>query len=261
MASTKSVKKILTKKEPEKGLTLYLKRRAGRARSGRITVRHQGGGAKRLYRQIEFNQEKLDVKAQVVALEYDPYRTAFLALIEYPDGKKKYILAPQGLKIGDKIIFSEKAEASPGNRMKLKNILLGTMVHNIEIEPNRGGKLARSAGAMAEILAHEGKYVHLKMSSQETRKILAECYASIGQVSHAEHRFEKIGKAGRARLKGKRPRVRGSAMTPCSHPHGGGEGRAPIGLRYPKTPWGKHALGVKTRRRNWTDQYIIKRRK
>jgi len=261
MTLAKSAKKVLSKKEPEKGLTFYLKRRAGRAKSGRITVRHRGGGAKRLYRQIEFGQERLDIQAQVIALEYDPYRTAFLALIEYPDGKRKYILAPQDLKIGDKIIFSEKAEVFLGNRMKLKNIPLGAMVYNIEIEPNRGGKLVRSAGAAAKVLAYEGKYIHLKMPSQEVRKILAECFASIGQTSHSERRFEKIGKAGRSRLKGRRPQVRGSAMTPKAHPHGGGEGRTPIGLKHPKTPWGKHALGVKTRKRKWTDKYIIKRRK
>lgn len=261
MEKIKTTSQLLTKKEPEKKLLLSFKQRAGRAKSGRITVRHRGGGVKRLYRIVEFGQEKLDVPAKVTALEYDPYRTAFLVLLEYQDGEKKYIIAPQELKIGDEIIFSEKAPLSPGNRMKLKNIPVGTMVYNIEIEPNRGGKLVRGAGTSAKVLAQEGKYVHFKMPSGEIRKILSECFASIGEVSHSEHRFEEIGKAGRKRLKGRRPTVRGSAMTPPAHPHGGGEGKAPIGLKYPKTPWGKPALGVKTRKRKWTDKYIIQRRK
>lgn len=260
MVLSKSAKKILTKKEPEKKLLLFFKGRAGRARSGRITVRHRGGGAKRLYRKIEFGQERLNTPAKVMALEYDPNRTAFLALIEYPDGEKKYIIAPQNLKIGDEVIFSEKVSLLPGNRMRLKNILVGTQVYNIEIDPNRGGKLVRGAGGAAKVLAHEGKYTHLKMPSGEVRKILSECFASIGEVSYPGHRFEKIGKAGRTRLKGRRPTVRGSAMTPPAHPHGGGEGRAPIGLKHPKTPWGKPARGVRTRKRKHTDKYIIKRR-
>jgi large subunit ribosomal protein L2 len=261
MVLAKKAKAVLTKKEPEKKLTVFLKQKAGRSKAGRITVRHRGGGAKRLYRIIEFGQKRLDEKAKVIALEYDPYRSAFIALIEYPDKERKYILAPNNLKVGNEIIFSEKAELLPGNRMKLKNIPVGTMVYNIELQPGKGGQLVRSAGTSAQILGQEGKYTHLKMPSGEIRKILSECFASIGQVSHPEHRFEKIGKAGRARLKGRRPKVRGTAMVPADHPHGGGEGKAPIGLKYPKTPWGKPAIGVKTRKRKYTNKYIIKRRK
>lgn len=251
---------LLTKKEPEKKLLLRLKKRAGRARSGRITVRHRGGGAKRLYRVVDFDQEKMNLAAKVVALEYDPYRTGFLMLLEYPDGQRRYQLAPHGIKIGSEIICQEKADIALGNRMKLKNIPVGTMVYNVEIIPQKGGQIARGAGTGVKVLAHEGKYTHLQMPSGEIRKILQECFASIGQVSHPEKRFEKIGKAGRARLKGRRPQVRGTAMNPVSHPHGGGEGKAPIGLKYPKTPWGKPALGVKTRKRKWTDKYIVSRR-
>ena len=254
------MERTLTKKEPEKSLLRPLKKKAGRARSGRITVRHRGGGAKRLYRIVEFGQERLDEKAIVKALEYDPNRTAYLALLEYQDGQKKYIIAPQDLKVGDEVIFSEKAPLKPGNRMKLKNIPVGTMVYNIELTPGRGGKIVRAAGTSAQVMAQEGKYTHLKMPSGEIRKVFAECFASIGQVSNAGHRFQKLGKAGRARLKGWRPTVRGSAMNPVDHPHGGGEGKAPIGLPHPKTPWGKPALGVRTRKKKWTDKLIIQRR-
>ena len=252
--------RILTKKEPEKRLLLYLKSNAGRGSSGRITVRHRGGGVKRLYRIVDFGQKKIGIKAKVIALEYDPYRSGFLALLEYEDKEKRYTLAPQNLKVGDEIQISEKAPISAGNRMKLKNIPLGTMVYNIEIEPGRGGKLARGAGTGARILAHEDKFTHLEMPSREIRKVARECFASVGMVSNPEKIYEKIPKAGRVRLKGIRPTVRGSAMIPPDHPHGGGEGKAPIGLKHPKTPWGKPALGVKTRRRRWTDRYIIKRR-
>jgi large subunit ribosomal protein L2 len=255
------MKTILTKKEPEKSLLRPLKKKAGRTSSGRITVRHRGGGAKRLYRIVEFGQERLDTPAKVTALEYDPNRTAFLALLEYKDGQKKYILAPHDLKVGDEVIFSEKAPLKPGNRMKLKNIPIGTMVYNIELTPGRGGKIVRAAGTSAQVMAQEGEYTHLKMPSGEIRKVFSECFASIGQVSNPEHRFQKLGKAGRARLKGWRPTVRGSAMNPVDHPHGGGEGKAPIGLPHPKTPWGKPALGVKTRKKKWTDKLIIQRRK
>jgi len=250
----------LSKKEPEKKLVKFLKKKAGRASSGRITVRHRGGGAKRLYRVVEFSQEKLGERVKVEALEYDPNRTAFLALLKYEGGEKKYILAPQGLKIGDEIIFAEKTSLKPGNRMKLKNIPVGTLVYNIELQPGRGGKIVRGAGTSAQIMAQEGVYTHLKMPSGEIRKVPRECFASIGQVSNASHRFQKLGKAGRARLKGWRPTVRGSAMNPIDHPHGGGEGKAPIGLKHPKTPWGKPAFGVKTRKKKWTDKLIIQRR-
>jgi len=255
------MKKALTKKKPEKRLLVSLEKKAGRANSGRITVRHQGGGAKKLYRIIDFGQEKFEIPAKVVAFEYDPYRTAFICLLEYEDGDKRYQLAPTDLKVGDEIICAEKAEIKVGNRMKLKNISPGTMIYNIELEPEKGGKLVRSAGTTAKILAQEGKYTNLQMPSGEIRRVLQNCYATIGTVSHPEWRYAKVGKAGRSRLKGRRPVVRGSAMNPVDHPHGGGEGRTSIGLKYPKTPWGKHAFGVKTRRKKGTDKYIIQRRK
>jgi len=254
--------KILTKKKPEKRLLLSLKRKAGRGSSGRITVRHKGGGAKRLYRKIDFGQEKIDKKAKVIALEYDPYRTAFLILLEYEDGDKRYRIAPFELKVGDEVICSEKAKIKIGNRMKIKNIPVGTIVFNVELEPGRGGKIIRAAGTSAKVLAQEGKYTNLQMPSSEIRKVLQECYSTVGTVSYPEKRYVRVKKAGISRLKGKRPTVRGSAMNPVDHPHGGGEGRSPIGLKYPKTPWGKHALGVKTRKKKkWTNKYIIKRRK
>lgn len=256
------VSKLLTKKEPEKKLLLFLKRKAGRGSSGRITVRHRGGGAKRLYRIVDFGQAKFNMPAKVIALEYDPYRTAFLALLQYQDNEKRYILAPKDLKVGQEIIISENTSLSPGNRLRLKNIPSGTLVHNIEVEPGRGGKLIRGAGTSARVLGQEGKYTNLEMPSSEIRRIVGECFASIGVVSNPDHIYQVIGKAGRSRLKGKRPTVRGSAMVPPDHPHGGGEGKAPIGLKHPKTPWGKPALGVKTRKRKkWTNKLIISRRK
>lgn len=255
-------KETLTKKEPEKKLLMSFKKRAGRSRTGEITVRHRGGGAKRLYRMVDFGQEKIGIKAKVLALEYDPYRTAFIALLEYQDGEKRYILAPQGLKVEEEILIAEKTELKTGNRMKLKNILPGTLIYNIEIKPGRGGKLIRSAGTAAKVLAHEGGFCHIEMPSKEVRKIPEECFASIGSVSHPEHRFEVLGKAGKSRYLRKRPEVRGAAMNPMDHPHGGrGGGKRPIGLKHPKTPWGKPARGVKTRKRKHTDKYIIKRRK
>jgi len=255
------MKQILTKKEPEKKLIIFLKKKAGRASSGRITVRHRGGGVKRLYRIVDFGQEKLEIPGKVIALEYDPNRTAFLALVEYQDKDKRYILAPANIKVGDEIICSEKTEIKIGNRMKLKNIPIGTQVFNIELEPGLGGKLMRSAGTSAKVVAQEEKYTQMELPSKEIRRIRNECFASIGQVSHSEKRFEIIGKAGRKRLKGWRPTVRGTAMNPCDHPHGGGQGKSPIGMKYPKTPWGKPARGVKTRRKRWTDKLILKRRK
>jgi large subunit ribosomal protein L2 len=253
---------MLTKKRPEKTLVLSLKRMVGRSKSGgMITTRHKGGGEKKLYRIIDFGQNKLDIPAKVIALEYDPNRTGFIALLLYEDGEKRYIVAPQGLKVGDKIIASEKCEFEPGNRMKLKNMPVGTEVYNVEIEPNTGAKLVRSAGASAKVLAQEGKYTHLKMPSSEVRKVNQEGFATIGVVSRSEHMYVKIGKAGRKRHMGIRPTVRGSAMVPADHPHGGGEGRAPIGMPSPKTPWGKIALGRKTRKKkNYTNKFIIKRR-
>ncbi len=251
---------ILTKKEPEKRLLLALKRRAGRGSSGRITVRHKGGGVKKLYRIVDFGQEKINIPAKVNALEYDPYRTAFIALLEYNDGEKRYVLASHNIKVGDELICAEKTEIKAGNRMKLKNVLVGTMVYNIELVPGRGGKMVKSAGAGAKVLAQEGGYTNLEMPSGEIRRVFQDCYATIGTVSHPEWRYVILRKAGRNRLRGIRPAVRGKAMNPCDHPHGGGEGKTTIGLKYPKTPWGKHALGVKTRRKKWTDKYIIQRR-
>ncbi len=258
----------LSKKRPEKKLLKYIKRNVGRGSSGRITVRHKGGGVKQLYRVIEFSQTKKDLPAKVIALEYDPNRTAFIALIEYPSAgsgqvpEKQYIIAPQGLKIGDEVIFSETAPLNPGNRVKLKNIPVGTMVYNVELEAGKGGKIVRAAGTGAQVLAQDGGHINLKMPSSEIRRFNAECFASIGMVSNPENRFYTIGKAGKNRHKGVRPTVRGSAMNPVDHPHGGGEGRQPIGLKYPKTPWGKHALGVKTRnKKKWSSKLIISRRK
>lgn len=252
----------LTKKKAEKSLLKYVKRNVGRsAASGRITVRHKGGGVKKLYRIIEFAQTRLDSPAKVIALEYDPNRTGFIALIEYSDTQRQYIIAPQGLKVGDEILFAEKTNQNPGNRMKLKNISVGTSVYNIELDPGQGGKMVRSAGSLAQVLAQEHGFTNLKMPSTEIRKVSDECFASIGAVSNPENRFYRVGKAGKSRLKGRRPHVRGTAMNPVDHPHGGGEGRQPIGLKHPKTPWGKPALGVKTRNnRRWTTKMIIQRR-
>ncbi len=252
---------VLSKKKPEKSLLLPLKKTGGRNQQGRITVRFRGGGVKRLYRIINFGQEKMNIPGKVTALEYDPNRTAFIALIEYEDKTKGYILAPQGLKVGDQILTAEKTEIRPGNRMKLKYIPVGQVVYNIEVVPNQKGKLVRSAGTSATVLAHEEGYTHLKMPSGEIRKINSECFASIGAVSNPEHRYVSWGKAGRLRLKGKKPHVRGTAMNPVDHPHGGGEGRAGVGMPMPKTPWGKPARGVKTRRRKHTDKFILQRRK
>ncbi|XOB41058.1 MAG: 50S ribosomal protein L2 [Candidatus Nealsonbacteria bacterium] len=254
-------RKLLTKKKPEKGLLLTLKKRAGRGSSGTITVRHKGGGVKRRYRIVDFGQEKIGHKGKVIAIEYDPYRTAYLILVEYDDGDKRYVLAPAGIKIEDEIICSDNAELKNGNRLKLKNIPVGTQVYNIELAKGEGGKIVRSAGTSAKVLANEGGYTHLQLPSSEVRKVPGECFASIGQVSHPEKRFEKLGKAGRKRLKGWRPTVRGTVMNPPDHPHGGGTGKSPIGMKYPKTPWGKPALGVRTRRKRWTDKLILKRRK
>ena len=253
-------KKLLTKKEPEKRLLLSFKDRAGRGDSGRITVRHQGGGVKRLFRIIDFNQNKSGIPAKVIAIEYDPYRTSLICLLEYEDKEKRYQILPQGLKVGDTIICRDAAEIRIGNRMKLKNIPVGTQIYNIEVEPGKGGKLVRGAGTAAIISSQEGKYTHLVFPSSETRKIPSECFASIGQVSFPEHKFIRLGKAGKSRLLGIRPRVRGTAMNPVDHPHGGGKDKTPIGMEYPKTPWGKPARGVKTRKKKWIDKLIIQRR-
>ncbi len=257
------MKKVLSKKKKVKSLLKPLKKTGGRGKSGRITVRHKGGGVKRLYRVIDFCQGKgeFPIKAKVISLEYDPNRTCHIALVSYEDGTLSYILAPQGLHEGDEIVYDEKTPLSPGNRMRLVNFPIGAFAYNIELEPGKGGKIARAAGNSCQVLAHEGKYTHLKMPSGEIRKVRNQCFASVGELSCPQHRFQKIGKAGRARLKGRRPTVRGTAMSPVSHPHGGGEGRAPIGLKHPKTPWGRPALGVKTRKKKWSDKMIIQRRK
>lgn len=256
------MEKILTKKKPEKKLLVSLGERGGRGSSGRITVRHRGGGVKRLYRMVDFGQEKIDIPGKVIAIEYDPYRSAFIALIQYQDNEKRYILAPKDLEIGQEIVVSEKTSLASGNRLKLKNISIGTLVYNIEMEPGKGGKLVRGAGSAARVLGQERKYILLEMPSSEIRRLSGECFASVGTVSNPEHIYRVTRKAGRSRLKGRRPTVRGSAMIPPDHPHGGGEGKAPIGLKHPKTPWGKPAFGVKTRKRKkWTNKFIVQRRK
>jgi len=262
MKKTKLTKRILTKKKPEKHLTVYLKERAGRNSSGRITVRHRGGGVKRMYRIVDFGQERKDIKGKVIAIEYDPNRTAYLALISYKNGDRRYILAPARIKVGDSIICSDEAELKIGNRMKLKNILSGTQVYNVSLNIDGKGIMMRSAGTSAKVLSHEGRYTFLKMSSGEMRKVLTECFASIGQVSHPGKRFERIKNAGARRRKGWRPTVRGSAMNTIDHPHGGGTGKTGIGMKHPKTPWGKNAFGVRTRKKNKaSNKLIVKRRK
>lgn len=260
VARPKNTKVLTRNKKPEKGLLLRIKKTGGRDSSGRISIRHRGGGSRKLYRLVDFGQNR-NAKAEVVSIEYDPNRTAFIACVEYEDKKRAYVLAPKKIKVGDKIECGEKLENKAGNRMKLKNIKDGIEVFNIEVNPGKGGKLARSAGNYATVMAHEGGLVLLKMPSSEIRKVKEDCYATVGIVSNHEHKFMEAGKAGRARLKGKRPHVRGSAMNPVDHPHGGGEGRAGIGMKYPKTPWGKHALGVKTRKKKWSDKLIVTRRK
>jgi len=250
----------ITKKKPEKSLTVPLKRKAGRNRQGRITVRHRGGGAKRMLRLIDFKRDKFGVLGKVAAIEYDPNRSARIALVHYADGDKRYILWPVGLKVGDTVMSGPEAEIRPGNALPLRRIPAGTAVHNVELLLKRGGQLVRSAGAAAQVMAKEERYVLVRLPSGEIRKILADCLATVGQVGNVEHSQIKLGRAGRARLMGRRPTVRGSAMSPRDHPHGGGEGKAPIGMPGPKTPWGKPALGYRTRRRKGSDKYIVRRR-
>ena len=246
--------------KPQKNLLRILKKHSGRNNSGRVTTRHQGGRVKRMYRIIEFGQERIDQTAKVLSLQYDPNRTCKIALIEYDDKKKQYIIAPHDMKEGDIISFAQNAGLNTGNRLKLKNIPIGTAVCNVEMMPDQGGRIARAAGASVQVMGQEGKYAHLKMPSGEVRKILSECFASVGQMSNPEHKFEQIGKAGTARRKGTRPTVRGSAMNACDHPHGGGKNKQPIG-RHPRTAWGKPALGVKTRsKRKWNNKLILQRR-
>ncbi len=250
----------ITRTKPERSLLAPLKKSAGRNMRGKITVRHRGGGHKRRYRIIDFRRDKFGIPGRVDSIEYDPNRTARIALIVYADGEKRYIIAPQDLKVGDTVMSGPDAEIRPGNALPLANIPLGTMIHNIELYPGRGGQLVRSAGTAAQLLAKEGNYAQVRLPSGEVRLIHLRCMATIGQVGNVDHANIRLGKAGRKRWLGWRPEVRGSAMTPRDHPHGGGEGRAPIGLPGPKTPWGKPALGYKTRRNKATDKYIVRRR-
>jgi len=250
----------ITKKEPEKSLLQPLKQKAGRNAQGRITTRHRGGGHKRMYRVIDWKRSRFGVPGKVIAIEYDPNRSARIALIEYPDGERRYILAPLGLTVGMTVMSGPGAEIAVGHALPLREIPVGTTIHNIELHPGRGAQLVRAAGAAAQLLAKEGDWAHVRMPSGEVRLIHLNCMATIGQVGNPEHGVIKLGKAGRNRWRGRRPTVRGSAMTPRDHPHGGGEGKAPIGLPGPKTPWGKPALGYRTRRRSHTDRFIVRRR-
>ncbi|NMC15294.1 MAG: 50S ribosomal protein L2 [Chloroflexi bacterium] len=250
----------ITKDRPERSLIVSGKKKAGRNSLGRITVRHRGGGSKRQLRMVDFLRNKFGIPAKVSAIEYDPNRTARLALLVYADGEKRYILAPLGVKVGDTLVSGAQAEIKPGNNLPLANIPVGTTIHAIELQPGKGAQIGRSAGTSAQPLAKEGKYAQVRMPSGEVRLVLQECSASIGQVGNVDHSNVKLGKAGRARHMGLRPEVRGSAMSPRDHPHGGGEGRSSIGMPGPKTPWGKPALGYKTRTNKRTEQMIIRHR-
>ena len=252
----------ITKKTPEKSLLSKKKKNSGRNSYGRITVRHQGGGNRQKYRIIDFKRLKDDMPATVIGIEYDPNRTSNIALIKYEDGVLNYILAPQGLKEGDKVVSGNNADIKPGNCLPIENIPVGTLIHNIELNPGQGGKLVRSAGQSAQLMAKEGKYAHVRLPSGEMRLILVNCRATIGTIGNSEHENIKLGKAGKTRHLGIRPTVRGSVMNPVDHPHGGGEGRAPVGRPGPLTPWGKPALGYKTRKKNkLSNKFIVKRRK
>jgi large subunit ribosomal protein L2 len=250
----------VTKRKPEKSLTEPLKRRGGRNNQGRITTRHQGGGHKRKYRIIDWRRDKVGIGAEVVAIEYDPNRSARIALVQYEDGEKRYILAPNGLRVGAKVSSGPGSEIAAGNSMSLRDIPLGTQIHNVELQPGRGGQMVRGAGTAAQLMAREGEWATVRLPSGETRRVHITCTATIGTVGNAEHATIKLGKAGRSRWLGRRPTVRGSAMNPRDHPHGGGEGKAPIGGQ-PQTPWGRPAMGKKTRGRKLSDQFIIRRRK
>ena len=259
---TSSTFEEITKKTPEKSLLATKKKNSGRNSYGRITVRHQGGGNRQKYRIIDFKRNKDDMFATVVGIEYDPNRSANIALLQYEDGTLSYILAPQGLKDGDKVISGEKADIKPGNSMSIENIPVGTMIHNIELNPGQGGKMVRAAGQAAQLMAKEGQYSHVRLPSGEMRLVLTKCRATIGTLGNADHENVKLGKAGKTRHLGIRPTVRGSVMNPVDHPHGGGEGRAPVGHSGPMTPWGKPALGYKTRKKNKaSNKFIVKRRK
>ena len=259
---TSSTFEEITKKEPEKSLLASKKKNAGRNSYGRITVRHQGGGNRQKYRVIDFKRQKDDMYATVVGIEYDPNRSANIALIEYEDGTKAYILAPKGLTDGDKVISGTKVDIKPGNAMPIESIPVGTMIHNIELNPGQGGKLVRGAGQEAQLMAKEGAYAHVRLPSGEMRLVAVRCRATIGTIGNSDHENIKLGKAGRKRHMGIRPTVRGSVMNPNDHPHGGGEGRAPVGHSGPMTPWGKPALGYKTRnKKKLSNKFIVKRRK
>ena len=250
----------LTKKEPERSLTTDLRHKAGRNASGKITVRHQGGGARRKYRIIDFKRTKDGIPATVKAIEYDPNRTCFIALLYYADGEKAYILAPLDLKVGDTVMSGVNADIKPGNCLPLANIPLGTLIHNIELKPGRGGQMVRSAGTAAQVMAKEGAYAQIRLPSGEVRKVSMAARATVGQVGNTDHSNVRIGKAGRSRHLGIRPSVRGVVMNPCDHPHGGGEGRSPVGMPAPMSPWGKPTQGVKTRKhRKYSDKLIVKR--
>ncbi len=252
---------VITAEEPEKSLIEPRHQNAGRNAKGRITTRHRGGGHRRAYRIIDFRRDKDGIPAKVATIEYDPNRSAHIALLHYADGEKRYILAPLGLKVGDRVVSGEDADIRPGNSLPLRRIPTGTMVHNIELQPGKGGQMVRAAGTEAQLVAKEGDFGHVRLPSGEVRLVRLDCRATIGQVGNPDHENVVIGKAGRNRWRGWRPTVRGSVMNPVDHPHGGGEGRAPIGRSRPLTPWGKPALGKKTRKRNKpSDKYIVKRR-
>ena len=250
----------ITTDKPEKSLVVTIKKNGGRNNQGRITVRHKGGGEKRKYRIIDFKRNKRDIPGVVATIEYDPNRSANIALINYKDGEKRYIIAPKDLKVGMEIVSGENADIKVGNALPIMSIPVGTMIHNIELRPGKGGELARSAGTSAQILGREGNYVMIRLSSGEQRKVLGTCYATVGAVGNEDASLVKIGKAGRKRHMGIRPTVRGSVMNPNDHPHGGGEGRATIGRKAPMTPWGKPALGLKTRKKKQSDKFIVRRR-
>ncbi|MBI5668766.1 MAG: 50S ribosomal protein L2 [Chloroflexi bacterium] len=250
----------ITKSKPERSLTEAIRKRGGRNNQGRLTVRHRGGGHKRRYRIIDFKRDRLDSPATVIAIEYDPNRSARIALIEFPDGERRYIIAPLGLKVGDRVGSGDQAELRVGDALPIRDIPVGTLIHNIEFEPGRGGQIARSAGVSAQLVAKEGSYAQVRMPSGEVRLINDRCMATIGQVGNTDHGNIKLGKAGRRRWMGWRPTVRGIAMDPGAHPHGGGEGRSPIGMPGPKTPWGKPAMGKRTRVNRRTDRFIVRRR-
>ena len=254
------VNEEITTSTPEKSLTITMKKNGGRNNQGKITVRHHGGGEKRKYRIIDFKRNKLNVPGTVASIEYDPNRTANIALVNYVDGEKRYIIAPKGLVVGTTIEAGENVDIKVGNALPIMNIPVGTMIHNIELRPGKGGELARSAGTSAQILGREGNYVMIRLSSGEQRMVLGTCMATVGEVGNEDSSLVKVGKAGRTRHMGIRPTVRGSVMNPNDHPHGGGEGRAPVGRKAPMTPWGKPALGLKTRKKKHSDKFIVRRR-